>query len=549
MTQLRALIWLKWKLFRNAMRSRRGAISRAASLLVTLAAMAFALLLASIAGVVGWASASSDVLSPPQKISTAFLVLTLVYMLWAVLPVSMGSGREFDPERMLLYPVSLGKLFAIDFLSDLTSLASIFGIPVAFALSLGAGLGSGQLLKSLPVALLSIGFGLALSKFVMTSLGALVKRQRTRGETLIALIGVAVGLGGAFLGQLMPYLMNRSNLDFAGLRWTPPGAAAVALMQGLAEGGAQDYALGLTTMAAYTSLFIFAAYSIARRSVLGAGGAKRAAVKTRREKFGEQSAGWHLPVLSAPLSAIIEKELRYALRNAQLRMMAVMPLVLIALRLLMTNGRRRGDGLPPGLDAPLGEFAFYGEGLLAAGGVLYAFVLLSSVACNNFAFDGGGMRALILSPVERRAILIGKNSVLAFLATVFGLLLLLINQLVFRDLTFRAVLFVLLCLPVFAVTLMLVGNWLSLHFPKSMKFGKRMNVSGMTGLLLLPLAGLMALPPFLAAAAGYLAQSLAVKYVTLMLFAVFACALYRLVIARQGRELARREQEILEAVK
>jgi hypothetical protein len=548
MFQLRALIWLKWKLFRNALRSRRAVVSQAASLLTTLAALGLALILAFIAGAVGWASASSEDFSTPQKISTAFLILTFIYMLWAVLPVTMGSGREFDPARLLLYPVSLSKLFALDFLSDLTGLASIFGIPIVLALALGVGIGSGQVLLALPVAFVTIAFGLALSKFVMTSLGALLKRKRTRGETLIALVGVVIGLGGAFMGQLMPYFMQHSDMDFAGLRWTPPGASAVALMQGLTAGDSMAYILSLLTLAAYTSLLVFVTYRIARRSALGIGGAKRpAAAKLSHEKFAEQDAGWHLPFVSAELSALLEKELRYALRNAQVRMLALMPLMLIAFRLLPTGGQRRSGGMPAAPD--FSEFALYGEGLFAALGILYVFLLLSSLACNVFAFEGGGMRALILSPVNRRLILIAKNTVTTLIATGFALLLLAVNQVVFRDLTFRALIFVLLCLPVFGAMMMLVGNWLSLRFPKGMKFGKRMNISGMAGLLLLPLALAMAVPPVLSAAAGYLAQSLAVKYVTLALFAFVAVALYRFLITKQGQELARREQEILEAVK
>ncbi|MBC7911069.1 MAG: ABC-2 transporter permease, partial [Pyrinomonadaceae bacterium] len=255
------------------------------------------------------------------------------------------------------------------------------------------------------------------------------------------------------------------------------------------------------------------------------------------------------PFVSIELNAVIEKELRYAMRNAQLRVLGVMPLVLIAVRLMPSRWQGgRGRGVPPGLAEHANSFAFYSEGMMAVFGVLYVFMLLSSLACNSFAFDDGGMRALILSPVERRTILIGKNVVIALIAVVFALLLLLVNQLVFGDLTIRAIVFVLLCLPVFAVLMTLAGNWLSMRFPKRLKFGKRLNMTGMAGLLLLPLFALMVLLPVVAAAAGYLAQSLVVKYATLALFAGAAVALYRPVVASQGRELARREQEILETV-
>ena len=94
----------------------------------------------------------------------------------------------------------------------------------------------------------------------------------------------------------------------------------------------------------------------------------------------------------------------------------------------------------------------------------------------------------------------------------------------------------------------LAGNWFSIQFPKRMKFGKRLNVSGMAGLLILVVLIVMALPSLAAVFAGYFAQSLAVEYVTLALFAVLALVLYFPIVTLQGRSLERREREILEVV-
>ena len=158
------------------------------------------------------------------------------------------------------------------------------------------------------------------------------------------------------------------------------------------------------------------------------------------------------------------------------------------------------------------------------------------------------MRALILAPVERRTILVGKNLSITFLAFAFCAALLVVNQIVFRDLTPSALAFSALSFLFFAASFALVGNSLSIRFPKRLQFGKRMNASGVTGFLLLPILLVMAAPPVLAAVAGYYAQSFEVKYATLAAFAAAAVALYCLLIKRQGRVLARHEQEILEAV-
>jgi hypothetical protein len=436
----------------------------------------------------------------------------------------------------------------MDFASEVTSLASIFAAPVVFAAALGAGVGHGKILQGLLIAACAVLFGLALAKWLATCIGTLMNGRRTRGETLLALIGATFGLAGAFLGQLGPVLVEHASaIRF--LRWTPPGAIAISLTKGLQPNGAFDYAVSLATLLAYITALVWMTYLIAKRSALGAGGAKGQRVSRPAVLEVESYAGWQIPFLSQELSALVEKEFRYAVRNAQLRTLALMPLILIGLRLAQSNGLRNGTGWSPGMARTFGgAFALYGEGLMAATGLLYVFMILSSLACNLFGYEGSGMRTLILAPVERRSILIAKNIVVTFLSLVFSIILISVNQLVFRDLSLRALVFVAPCFVLYAALLALVGNWLSIRFPKRLKFGKRMNATGVTALLLIPMLMMMAMLPACAALIGWLAHSLLLKYVTLLLFACVALALYFLLIAGQGRALARRELEILEAV-
>lgn len=563
MDQLYALIWLKWTLFRNTMRSRRGAVNSAASGLGTLAALVLAMFLAVVLGVATYGFTTLETqrqanraLLMSQSVQSGlffiFMVLAFVYMMWAIVPLGLSGGNRFDAGRLLLYPVSLRKLFAIDWLSELSSLGSIFAVPIILAIALGAGLGHEQVSLALLAGLFTAVFGLALAKWLSTSLGALMQKRRTRGETLLALLGAAVGLGGALMGQIAPAIAQR-GAAFRGMRWTPPGAAAIALTTGLRENGARDYLLALLTLLAYSIALICLTYLTARRSALGMGGAKRAKLrKPESARPNGKDAGWRLPFLSAELSAIVEKELRYAMRNAQLRMLIVMPLILIGLRLAQSgrsSGRERTGALPTEDMSMFGEdFARYAEGLMGSAGVLYVFLILASVACNLFAYEGAGMRTFILSPLNRRNILLGKNMTITFLAFVFSALLLIVNQLVFHDLSRRALLFTALSFLLFSAAVALVGNWLSIGFPKRLEFGKRMNASGVAGFLLIPLMLSLMVPPLLAVVAGYFTQSMAVKYATLTLFAGVAAALYYLLIDRQGRLLEEREVDILEAV-
>src|SRR6266550_5452776 len=141
MRQLATLIWLKWTLFRNSLRSSKAVVNRIATILAMLAALALALLIALGLGVAAYVLTSPEVLQNVQPrarggdliIPSAefifFSIFALLYLLWATLPLSIGSSRQFDPGNLLLYPISLRKLFAVDFVSEVAGLQSVFAIP------------------------------------------------------------------------------------------------------------------------------------------------------------------------------------------------------------------------------------------------------------------------------------------------------------------------------------------------------------------------------------------------------------------------------------
>jgi hypothetical protein len=530
-------------------------VSRIATVLAMLAALALALLVALGLGVAAYALTSpegglhnfqpttraGDPLIPSAEF-IFFSILALCYLLWATLPLSIGSSRQFDPGNLLLYPISLRQLFAIDFVSEVASLQSVFAIPAIIAMGIGAGLAQGNLVGGILISVIAAAFGVALSKWISISVGSLLRKKRTRGETLLALIGVVAGLGGALFGQIAPVLFRHAD-SITALRWTPPGAIAYALTYGLRDGHAAGCALALAVVTAYTFVLIAVTYWLSRRAILG-GGRRRRARTTSIKPAAESYSGWEIPMMSPALSAIVEKELRYVMRNAQVRMMTVMPLILIVVRFM---NRRRFDPVNSGNSfAP--DFFKYGEGLMVTGGILYVFLILAGLSCNQFAFERGGMRTLILSPVDRKIILVGKNIAISTVALVFSTGLLLVNELVFRDITLGALLFAVLSFLTFVPLMSVMGNWLSLHFPKRMKFGKRLNVSGAVGLLLIPMILILALPPLAATAAGYVAQSLLIEYATLVVLAVLSIGFYLLIVSTQGESLQKMELEILAAV-
>ena len=558
MSQLLTLIWLKWRLLRNSLRSSKAVVNKIASVVGMLVALAFSIGLALVLGFVAYfisrpGSLAEMLRGSPREVSVAataefifFSIFGFTYLMWATLPLSLGGGKQFDAGKMLLYPITLRKLFAVDFISEFTTLHSIIAVPAIIAITIGAGLATGNLTATVLAAVPIILFGVSLSKWLGTILGSLLRRKRARGEMIVALIGTIAGFGGALAGQIAPILFQHAE-SIRSLRWTPPGAAASLI---LASSAADSFAYGVSfvTLSAYSIALIALTYVIARRAALGFEGRRKRRAEVAARTDLPEYAGWKLPLLSPALSAVVEKELRYALRNAQMRMMAVMPLILIAIRLV--NSRRMQTGLRGGGAASRNaEFLTYGAGLMATGGVLYVFLILAGITCNSFAFEEGGMRTLILAPIDRRKILLGKNIAVVSIAVVFATILLTINTLVFRDLTAPTLLFVVLSFITFAALMSTIGNWLSIRFPKRMVFGKRMNVSGVAGLLLIPIVIVLGIAPLTATLAGYFTRNLLIEYVALALFALIAIGIYALALNVLGRTLARREIDILEAVR
>ncbi|HEX5887422.1 MAG TPA: hypothetical protein VFY61_01915 [Pyrinomonadaceae bacterium] len=557
MSQLLTLIWLKWRLLRNSLRSSKAVVNKVASILGMLMALAFSVVIALVLGVVAYVISKPGTLSSilsrsatrevPIAATTEFIFFSIfgfMYLMWATLPLSIGGSKQFDAGKLLLYPITLRKLFAVDFISELTTLHSVVAIPAIIAIAIGAGLGTGNLpatlLGAVPIAL----FGVALSKWLSTIMGSLLRRKRGRGETIVAMIGAIAGLGGALIGQIAPMLFQHAE-SFRSLRWTPPGAAALLLVSSSPAGGF-GYAVGFLTLSAYSIALIAFTYAIARRAALGLEGRRKRRTESEARTDAQDYAGWKLPLLPADLSAVIEKELHYAMRNAQMRMMALMPLILIIIRVV--NWRRMESSMSRGPEAAH-EFMTYGEGLMATGGVLYVFLVLAGLSCNAFAFEEGGMRTLILSPIDRRKILLGKNIAMTVMALVFAFILLTLNAIIFRDLTVGSLLFLALSFVIFAALMSTIGNWLSIRFPKRMVFGKRMNVSGVAGVLLIPIVLVLGIAPLLATLAGYLLRSFLIEYVTLAMLALFCLGIYALSLNIHGQTLARREIDILEAVR
>jgi hypothetical protein len=291
----------------------------------------------------------------------------------------------------------------------------------------------------------------------------LLSRKRTREAVVVVFLLAIVSmqlfgpLAERWEAQLEPILAKLAPA----VSILPPALAGNAI-RGAAEKDWAPLVWGTGLLAPYT---LGCAWLFGRRlRAQYAGEVEEATARpTSHEATMEQ--GWRLPSrnfgISGPLAAVCEKELRYAVRSGQTLLSLAIPL-LIVLFFAIAWGNPRTTPEPlrhtPGLFFP---FA-----------VAYAFLVLAPLMHNAFGLDGKGIQLLFLVPVRFEEVLLGKNLVHGFLILLeTGLVWFLISVVVAPPgvgiiiLTFGALL---------TATLVhfMVGNWLSLQFPRQIEFGR-----------------------------------------------------------------------------
>jgi hypothetical protein len=102
--------------------------------------------------------------------------------------------------------------------------------------------------------------------------------------------------------------------------------------------------------------------------------------------------GWKLPFVSAPVSAVFEKELHYFSRSGPMLFTMLVPLLVV---LVVIGGRRSLLAQQSELFFPIG-----------AG---YCLLVMTNLVYNSFGGDGGGIQCLLISPVSFRQIVFAKN--------------------------------------------------------------------------------------------------------------------------------------------
>ena len=170
--------------------------------------------------------------------------------------------------------------------------------------------------------------------------------------------------------------------------------------------------------------------------------------------------GWNLPGFSAPVAAVLEKEIRYLLRSGPMLLTLIMPLfVLVVFRLGAMNQARHS-----------GVFLARTPDMAFPAAAAYTLLMLTNLAYNNFGGDAGGIQFFYASPVSFREIVLAKNlahaSILAIEVLVAWIAVGFLYGRPTIDVTVASFAGLLFAAPVnFAA-----GNLLSLYSPKKLDY-------------------------------------------------------------------------------
>jgi ABC-2 type transport system permease protein len=396
--QLAAVADLRWRMFVNGLRSRRGKLELVSRIIVT---SAFAL-----GGLGGFAAATGAAwylvaYNYPQYLAA---VLWPVFIFWQFFPLmATAFTNNPDSSELLRFPLNYRSFFLIRLAYGLCDPASALGCVMLFGVFLGVSAARPALI---PAALVSVGifalFNLVLMQTVFAWLERWLAQRRTR--EILGMLFILTMLSFQLIGPMTeglqkkprPELQQAAQIAVRVQGVLPPGLAAKVI----ARASSNEYA------AAFTSLLVLAAITLAIGALLHL----RLRAQFRGENLSEVAArptvsraelprvGWNVPGVSQSVAAVFEKEIRYLFRSGPMLLTLVMPLfMLVVFRLGPMNPMRRAGFMSRSPDMALPA---------AAG---YAVLVLTNLVYNSFGGDAGGMQFFYASPVRFSQIVLGKN--------------------------------------------------------------------------------------------------------------------------------------------
>jgi hypothetical protein len=575
--QLKTILWLRWRLMCNQGR-RNGGLGA----VITVAIAVGALLLAALCfagGLIGGIFGLRD--ASPTTVMWVWFCVTVVFLFfWMIgLLTELQRSETIDLQKLMHLPVALGQMFTVNYIVSHFTLSIVILIPVMIGLGIGLVIARGpEMILLIPLALSMVFMVTAWTYCLRGWLATMMSNPRRR-RTVIMCISLAFVLiaqgpnlyfnvfqhrnfsGGQTVGREERQRQNREQVTLtkkmfnnliAAQSYIPPLWVSAGA-RALADGNPLPALLGTLGCAGIAALGLRRTYRSTVRFYHGDTGGM-AAVKTNvssetkkisapRDKGKKDFLERTIPFVPEQSAAVALATLRSLLRAPEVKMAwttSFIVTIIIGATFIFRATANMSDAMKP--------FA-------ATGSVVFPVFFLAQFFTNQFGFDRDGFRALMLSPADRRLILLGKNLAGLPIAAAFGALLITLTaaRLQLPPPTVLATLFQ------FASVLLMAGiagNLLSILMPYRIQPGS-MKPTKMPGLAMAVLMLCQMLFPvaMLPVFGGPLLELLWQRFdlpafVPInLIYSTLFCGLmafaYRQLLAPTGRLLQRRETKIL----
>jgi len=396
--QIPAIAQLRWRMFVNGLRSRRGKMELASRIIVS-SAFAFG-------GVSGFAAAIgvSWYLTSQDKIEFLAAVLWLIFVFWQLFPVTATAfTNNPDSSDLLRFPLAYRAYFLIRLVYGYLDPASALGSVFIIGMLIGITVAKPLLFPWALVVLVVFGlFNLLLMQMIFAWLERWLAQRRTREilGMLFILFMLSFQLIGPAIQQLegKPHPEFRRDFEIAARiqAFLPPGLAAEAIARVSHRELLGGFAclVGLAALSVAIGLLLH----LRIRAQFHGENLSEAAARPIVKQLYKRQVGWDLPGFSGSVAAVFEKETRYLARSGPMLLTIVMPIFMLAVfRFGPMNAARHSAAFTRTPDIAL------------PGAAAYALLILTNLVYNSFGGDGGGIQFFYASPVTFRQIVLGKN--------------------------------------------------------------------------------------------------------------------------------------------
>jgi ABC-2 type transport system permease protein len=541
--QFAAIAQLRWHLFRNILRSRRGKAELVSRIILALVFCFFGL-----GGSVGLGFAAGYFVSEGKGEWLAIL-LWPVFLFWQCFPIMASAFTEnLESSHLLRFPLSYRSYFLVRIVYGLFDPATSVGSLWLLGILLGITVASPLLfLPAVIVLLVFAAVNVLLTRMIFSWVERWLAQRRTR--EIFGLLLFLFIIGVQFIGPATEHFAGKRKpgpgvVTAVGRitvyqRVLPPGVAA----QAIASVSQGRFPIALAWMAALCGYGVALIGLLHFRLYAQFLGESLSEVEASRVSPAERQPlrlGWEIPRISGPVAAIFEKELRILSRSGPMLLTLVMPVV--AMFILRIGRWHIGNTDFQSIMLGPSDFGF-------SVGAIYSLLMLTNLVYNSFGADGNGVQFFLLAPVPFREIILGKNLVHAtFLATDVVLVWLAVHFVYGSPvpaMTVATLAGLLFAAPInFAA-----GNLLSIYSPKRVDYGTfgRQKASQLTVLASL---GVQLSIFVVGGATVFLARLYGTLWLAtpvFLLLAVFAIAGYLLVLKRVDKiALDRRETLVSE---